>query len=143
LKPYVPEVWFLEHKMLKTHFLGIKTEKGLVLAPYYIISTQREFISSLRFPLVPDCAVDVQRGRLSLLGSSRHIENSHPEALLLSLMGVWYLHEAVHKVIPPLHRKQHIYKKKKNNNNNNNSLFIQNMCWSYLFLTFVFSFIVQ
>lgn len=52
---------------------------------------------------VPYGVVDFQRGQLSLLGCSRHVQDSHTEALLLSFMGVGDLHQTIDKVVPPLH----------------------------------------
>lgn len=54
----------------------------------------------------PDGVVDVQRGQLPLLGRPGHVQDSHPQTLLLGLVGVGDLHQAVHKVVPPLHIKE-------------------------------------
>lgn len=57
---------------------------------------------------VPYSVIDVQRWHLSLFGCSCHIEYSHTEALLLGLMGVGDLHQAIDKIIPPLHTERRV-----------------------------------
>lgn len=59
---------------------------------------------------VPYGVVDFQWGQLSLLGCSRHVQDSHTEALLLSLMGVGDLHQTIDKVVPPLHTDKRLAK---------------------------------
>lgn len=61
---------------------------------------------SLSVSLVPYRVVDVQWRHLSFLGCPGHVQHSHAEALFLSLMGVGDLHQAIHKVIPPLHKHE-------------------------------------
>lgn len=43
-----------------------------------------------------------------LLGCPCHVEHSHTEAFFLSLMGVGDLHQAIDKVIPPLHTEMRV-----------------------------------
>lgn len=57
------------------------------------------------FPIIPYSVVDVQRRHLFLLCCPCHVEYSHTEALFLSLMGIGDLHQAIHKVIPPLNKE--------------------------------------
>lgn len=58
----------------------------------------------------PGGVVDVQRGQLPLLGRPGHVQDGHPQTLLLVLVGVGDLHQAVDKVVPPLHTDETLLK---------------------------------